>query len=60
MSTSNLYHAHGIKGVEYKSTSYEKGCIGSTALKWSIRRSAVLNAEVKTLILKVKKLVAFE
>jgi transposase len=27
MSTSNLYHAHGIKGVEYKSTSYEKGCI---------------------------------
>ncbi|MBI5346515.1 MAG: ISL3 family transposase, partial [Chlamydiae bacterium] len=25
MSTSNLYHTHGIKGVEYKSTKYEKG-----------------------------------
>ena len=27
MSTSNLYHAHGIKGVEYKSTTYEKGSV---------------------------------
>jgi transposase len=27
MSTSNLYHAHGIKGVEYKSTAYEKGSV---------------------------------
>ena len=27
MSTSNLYHAHGIKGVQYKSTRYEKGAI---------------------------------
>ncbi len=27
MSTSNLYHAHGIKGVEYKSTTYERGAI---------------------------------
>jgi transposase len=27
MSTSNLYHAHGIKGVEYKSSAYEKGAI---------------------------------
>ncbi len=27
MSTSNLYHAHGIKGVEYKSTTYQEGTI---------------------------------
>lgn len=27
MSTSNLYHAHGIKGVNYKSTQYENGNI---------------------------------
>ena len=27
MSTSNLYHAYGIKGVQYKSTQYEKKSI---------------------------------
>jgi transposase-like protein len=27
MSTSNLYHAFGIKGVQYKSTRYEKKSI---------------------------------
>jgi transposase len=27
MSTSNLYHAYGIKGVQYKSTRYEKKSI---------------------------------
>ena len=27
MSASNLYHAYGIKGVQYKSTQYVKNSI---------------------------------